>query len=277
MAIVSGVSFVVQHYDPYMGRNGGPPKEVKRLIQARAAIITQRARVDEDWTLWIARRNRRFQLDVFLPEKPAASSLKIEGNWWYTDLNLGVDHFSELPVGPQVGLRLVATIEAALNALSPLVNDPPPTLLKRTKREIEWLAAGGVDPGPGTVPQLRVRRTQPMPVEQFWDLIAATGDNETGAFLLSWKEADKFTGRMRLLIRDLDSADHRAAAELVMGWVSDDVWENVRASVVSLGRDTYEQVRATPAALTELIPATDAFEGGESDLGEGLLYLEGAD
>lgn len=52
---------------------------------------------------------------------------------------------------------------------------------------------------------------------------------------------------------------------------------NVRASVVSLGRDTYEQVRTTPATLAELVTATDAFEGGKSDLGEELLYLEGSD
>ena len=271
------MSFHVQHYDPYSGSKGGPSKEVKRLIQARAATITEHARQDERWIVWAGRRNRRFQLDVFLPEKPASSSLKLDGDWWYADLNLGADHFSELPVGPQVGLRLVATIEAVLNDLSHTVNDHPPTSLRRTKREVEWLADGGVDPGPGTVPQLRVRRIQPMPVERFWDLIAATVDDETGAFLLSWREADKFTGRMRLLIEDLDSTEHMAAAVSAMGWVSDDVWENVRASVVSLGRDAYKQIRTTPAALTELITATDAFEGGESDLGEELLYLEGSD
>lgn len=47
--------------------------------------------------------------------------------------------------------------------------------------------------------------------------------------------------------------------------------------MVSLGRDTYEQVRTTPATLAELVTATDAFEGGKSDLGEELLYLEGSD
>ncbi|NHN55275.1 DUF4240 domain-containing protein [Calidifontibacter sp. DB0510] len=272
------MSFFVQHYDPYGGRNGGPPKEVRRLLQARAAIITEHSRLDDGWTVWAGRRNRRLQLDVFLSEKPASSGLKLDGDWWYADLNLGADHFSELPVGPQVGLRLVSTIEAVLVALSHTVDDPPPTALKRTKREIEWLAAGGVDPGPGAVPQLRVHRARcAMSVERFWGLIAATSDNETGALLLSSEEADKFTARMRLLVDDLDSSDHMTAAEVAMGWVSDDVWENVRASVVSLGRDAYEQVRTTPAALTELITATDAFEGGESDRGEGLLYLHGTD
>lgn len=272
-----GVSFRVHHSDPYQGKDGGPPKEISRLIQARAATINQHAGEDEGWAVWSGRRNRRFQLGVFLSGKPGPSSLSFDHDSWYGDLNLDADHFCELPVGPQIGLRLVAIVEAVLEVFSRAVGDDPPTSLRRTKRELEWLADGGTDPGPGTLPPLRVRRPSPMPVERFWELVSATVDERTGAFLLPWKEADKFTARMRLLIEDLDSADHAAHAESVMGYLSADVWENVRASVVSLGREMYEHVRVTPAVLGELITTTEAFDGGEHDLGEALLYLEGSD
>lgn len=188
---------------------------------------------------------------------------------------MSVGDYADLTPGPEVTLRFVETIEAALARCRASFTQPPPDTLGRTKRERAWLADDGNDPGPGTLTPLRVRRPPgPMPVARFWDLIARTTSPGTGAFRLGWQQADRFTARMRLLVDALDDEAHRAAAAKVLGFVSDDV-EDTRAWAVSLGSDVYNAILIEPSTLT------DRLRGCQSDdeIGEAgaLLEFTGAD
>lgn len=147
--------------------------------------------------------------------------------------------------------------------------------LGRTKREIAWLAEGHPDPGPGTPIGVRIAKTTPLPEKRFWDLISRTVSPTTGAHRLDASQADRFTIRMRLLIEALDGDDHRSAAEKVLGFVSDDFWEDTRAWVVTLGWDRYSAVLADPHVLTKELMGLDP--GGDFSHAEALLYLTGDD
>ena len=74
------------------------------------------------------------------------------------DLSLSADDYVDLSPGPEVSLRFVQTLEQALEAVAVKVDDPPPTHLGRSRRELEWHRQGGVDPGPGTPTTARVRK-----------------------------------------------------------------------------------------------------------------------
>ena len=156
------------------------------------------------------------------------------------------------------------------------VDDPPPTHLGRSRRELEWHAQGGVDPGPGTPTTARVRKPPgPMPEARFWTVIRGMTDDHSGAFRLSWEQANRFTARMRILVAALDSHPHRAAAERSLGVISDDVWEDVRGWLIAQGREMYRHVLADPEAIPSVLGRLS--EQDDLSLGEQLLHLEGDD
>jgi hypothetical protein len=195
---------------------------------------------------------------------------------WSLDVSLSAADYEHLAPGPEVTLRFIQTLEQVLTAAADKVGSPPPAHLGRSKRELEWMNCGGTDPGPGTLAPFRVRKPPgPMPSTRFWSVITRTTDDGSGAFGLGWDQADRFTARMRLLTATLDTAAHRDAAQRVLGFVSGDVWEDVRAWVVAQGEDTYGRVLADPASLSTVLAALDNEE--ELQLGEQLLYLEGID
>lgn len=170
-----------------------------------------------------------------------------ETRWWWLELTMSVADYAELTPGPEVTLRFVESIEEALARCRPAVTPPPPGGVGRTKRETAWLADGGTNPGPGTDTPLRIRKPPPpMPEARLWDLISRTSSPTTGVFRLGWQQADRFTARMRLLVDALDGEAHRNAAAEVLGFVSDDVWEDTRAWAVSLGQDAYEAILREP-------------------------------
>ena len=177
-------------------------------------------------------------------QKPMPSRLTRGPKWWDLQMSLSVADYGDLTPGPEVTLRFVQSIEAALLQCHPGVTPPPPESLGRTKRETAWLAEGRTDPGPGSLTKVRIAGSPtPMPEPRFWDLVSRTTSRDTGAFRLGWQQADRFTSRMRLLIGALDAEAHVNAAEEALGFVSQDVWQDIRAWAVSLGRHDYGAIR----------------------------------
>lgn len=249
-------------------------RPVEQVIQQRTAAVRQFCQRDEEWSQWGARTNASLKITATVLDHLTPAVLRLAPRFWDLDVSLSASDYEDLAPGPEVALRFVHTLEQLLVAIANKVEDPPPTHLGRSRGEIEWLEQGGADPGPGTATSLRVRKPSgPMPEQRFWTLIDRTTDDRSGAFRLGWQQADRFSARLRLLTAPLDSPNHRAAAESALGVVSDDVWEDVRAWVVSRGHDTYLSALADPAEVSAMLSSLDSED--ELSLGEQLLYLEG--
>jgi hypothetical protein len=251
-------------------------KPVEQILEQRAATVQQFAANDEQWVSWGRSSDRILSVTATVLDKLSPVELRTEGRVWSVSLSLSAVDYADLTPGPEVSLRFVHTLEQALAAISPKVDDPPPTHLGRSRRELEWLDRGGVDPGPGVATTARVRKPPgPMPESRFWSVIARTTDNRSGAFQLSWEQANRFTARMRVLVSALDRPEHRASAERSLGFVSDDVWEDVRAWLVAQGQEAYVQALADPEAIRAALDSLTVQD--ELSLGEQLLSLESDD
>lgn len=251
-------------------------RPVEQVIQQRAATAQQFADRDEQWLSWAGSTNRTLSVTATVLDKSSPVELRPEGRIWSLSLSLSAADYADLTPGPEVSLRFVQTLEQALAAVSPKVDDPPPAHLGRSRHELEWLDQGGIDPGPGMPTAARVRKPPgPMPEPRFWSVIAHTTDDRSGAFRLGWEQANRFTARMRVLVSALDHPEHRAAAERSLGFVSDDVWEDVRAWIVAQGQEAYLHALADPEAIPAALGRLSVQD--ELSLGEQLLYLEGDD
>lgn len=252
-------------------------RPVEQLIQQRAGVVKQLVSKDDRWLQWVAgSQGRWLSIRARVLDKLEPAVLHTNPRLWSLDISLSADDYKDIGAGLQVGLRFVETIEQVLADIATKVDTPPPTQLGRTKRELEWLDQGGLEPGPGACTPLRVRRPPgPMPEARFWTLIARTVDDRSGAFRLGWEQADRFKARMRLLSAALDQPAHLEAVRTVMGFVSEDVWEDVRAWAVAQGEAAYRRALADPDWLRTRLEALD--DEDELSLGEELLYLEGAD
>jgi hypothetical protein len=251
-------------------------RPVEQAIQQRAAIVRKFADRDERWLYWAGSANRTLSVTAAVLDKSSPVELRPDGRFWSLSLSLSAADYADLTPGPEVSLRFVQTLEQALAAFSSKVDDPPPTHLGRSRRELEWLDQGGIDPGPGVPTTARVRKPPgPMPESRFWSVVARTTDDRSGAFRLGWEQANRFTARMRVLVSALDHPEHRTAAERSLGIVSDDVWEDVRAWLVAQGEEAYVQALADPEAIPAALGRLGVQD--ELSLGEQLLYLEGED
>lgn len=251
-------------------------RPVEQVIQQRAAAVCQFGERDLEWLQWQEPMNRRLSVEVTVLDKLVPAKLHPDRRLWSLDISISAHDYEHLTPGPEVTLRFMHTLEQVLVAIAAKVEEPPPTHLGRSKRELEWLDQGGTDPGTGTATPVRVRKPPaPMPEQRFWTMIARTTDDRSGAFRLGWEQADRFTARMRLLTSTLDSPAHREAAERVMGFVSEDVWDDVGAWVVSQGQDVYGRALADPAAISAALTSLDSED--ELARGEQLLYLQGDD
>ncbi|GAA2159595.1 DUF4240 domain-containing protein [Pedococcus bigeumensis] len=250
------------------------PRPIEQSVQQRAAVVDSLARKDEAWQQWSQPVGRWLSIAATVLDKLQPAVLQPEQRIWTLHISLSAQDYEDLSPGPEVGLRFIATIEQVLADLASKLETPPPTRLTRTKRELEWLGQGGIDPGPGARTSVRVRRPpRPMPEPRFWTLIAGTVDDRSGAFRLSWHQADRFAARMRLLCATLDTPAHREAAQAVLGFVSDDVWEDVRAWAVAQGETAYRQVAADPGSIRARLASLTSQD--ELSIGEALL--EGTD
>lgn len=253
------------------------PRPAEQAIQQRINAVADYTVASRHWCDWLqAISGTGLLVTVQFLDQPKPSRLSRPGRWWELEMIMSVSDYAHLTPGPEVTLRFVATIEAALLKCHKGLTAAPPETLGRTKRETAWLADGHADPGPGTDNAVRIARPPtPMPEPQFWDLISRTTSPTTGAFRLGWQQADRFTSRMRLLVEALDDPAHAKAAEEVLGFVSQDVWEDTRAWVVSLGPDIYKAILDDAQQLTKHLRELDS----EDDIGqaEALLYLTGAD
>lgn len=253
------------------------PRPAEQAIQQRLNAIADHTAASSQWVDWLeATSGTGLHVDVQFLDAPKPSRLSRQWQWWVLEMSMSVSDYADLAPGPEVTLRFVQTIEAALLKCHKGLTAAPPETLRRTKRETAWLADGHADPGPGTDNAVRIARPPtPMPEPRFWDLISRTTSPTTGAFRLGWQQADRFTSRMRLLIEALDDPAHAKAAEEVLGFVSQDVWEDTRAWVVSLGPDMYKAILDDAQQLTKRLRELDS----EDDIGqaEALLYLTGGD
>ncbi|WP_460627048.1 DUF4240 domain-containing protein [Intrasporangium mesophilum] len=252
------------------------PRTVEQTIQQRAAAVRQFADNDAEWSRWTSSAKAWLSIQATFFDRPRPTVLHPESLAWSLEVSLDARDYEALAPGVEVGLRFIQTLEQVLVEIAGKVQTPPPTHLGRSRRELEWLAQGPVEPGPGSFGEVRVRKPAgPMPEGRFWSLIDSTLDERSGVFRLGWQQADRFTARMRLMIQTLDTPAHRASADSVLGFVSDDVWEDVRAWVVSGGKDAYLRVVADPGELATMLQSLDS----QDDLsrGEQLLFLEGRD
>lgn len=252
------------------------PRPHEQAIQQRLGAIADYTSTAEEWLSW-AEHGSGF-LPVTIQFLDALKPAQLVGDrWgWSLELSMAVDDFVHLDVGPSVTLRLVQSVEAIVTQCQPHLSPVLPAFLGRTRREGTWLADGGIDPGPGTITALRVRKpAAPMPAEDLWSLIAATTSDTTGVHRLGWHQADRFTAGLRELIESLNTEENRHVADMVLGTVSDDVWEDTRVGVVTRGQEAYQAATASPECLRAALEACQDVEGiGEAG---SLLYLEPRD
>lgn len=251
-------------------------RPVEQVVQQRAAAVRQFAERDEEWAQWGARTGASLVITATVLDRWMPAELRLDRRFWALEISLDAADYESLKPGAEVSLRFVQSLEQVLVTIASQVEDPPPTQLGRTRSESDWLAQGGTDPGPGTATPLRIRQPPgPMPDKRFWAVIEGTTDEGSGAFRLGWQQADRFTSRLRLLVAALDSPAHRSAAASALGFVSDDVWEDIRAWVVSRGPDAYSRALADPVEVRRLLGALDSED--QLSLGERLLHLQGHD
>ena len=110
----------------------------------------------------------------------------------------------------------------------------------------------------------------------FWEIVEdarrdADGDPEVMGEALASRFSDAedetlkgFQTRLVEAHSRLYTWQHGAAAEMICGFVSDDVFTDWRSWVITLGRDTYEQVVREPDNLAEV----DDLSGGCDGLSE---------
>jgi len=111
----------------------------------------------------------------------------------------------------------------------------------------------------------------------FWDVIegartTADGDAQIMAEALAAGFADAddetlrgFQTQLVAVHERLYTWRHGSAAEMVCGFVSDDVFTDWRSWVISLGRETFERVADDPDNLADVETLSDGCEGvGES-------------
>lgn len=249
-------------------------RPVEQVIQQRAAAIRQFAQRDEEWAHWGTRTGASLAITATVLDRLAPAELQPYGRFWALDVSLSAADYEGLQTGPEISLRFVQTLEQVLAAMTSQVEYPPPTQLGRTRSEAAWLMEMSSAPGPGTATPLRIRKPSgPMPEKRFWGVIESTTDDRSGAFRLGWQQADRFTSRLRLLVAGLDSPAHRSAAASALGFVSDDIWEDVRAWIVSRGQDVYVRALVEPMEIASLLGALHSED--ELSFGEQLLHLEG--
>jgi Protein of unknown function (DUF4240) len=113
-------------------------------------------------------------------------------------------------------------------------------------------------------------RTEPMPEQRFWDLIALTTafesdpERQTEALRaalapLPLREIEAFAAAFNSAMARSYSWDLWGAAYVANGGASDDGFEYFRQWLISKGRRTFEQVLANPDSLAEVVaPRTKA-------------------
>lgn len=235
-------------------------------LRKRCEAIDEFGETDEAWIAWKA-AGRGTVVYLYIEDKASRGVLvstspkvDLEYSMWVTD-------FDNRREGVVAGLRLVQTLEHALRRAQAFIPVPCPTYLGRTQRELDWLAKGGIDPGPGEVGTIKRRGRRAMARADFWEIIERV---KTGPVELDEDRADAFRLTARALVDTLSDARARRVADRVIGMVSDDVWEDVRGWVVSLGKKTYQRVVRDPGHLEDLLRDLEVMD--DLSTGELLLY-----
>ena len=114
-----------------------------------------------------------------------------------------------------------------------------------------------------------------MTLEQFWNIVenvhrTSDGDMDTKCELLTQELRKLPAPEVKSFAEHFDSCNDRAytwelwaAAYIIGGGCSDDAFSDFRATLISMGRDTFERVISNPDTLTDMEVAEDSafYEG----------------
>lgn len=200
--------------------------------------------------------------------KPKCSKprLRVRPGMAELDICIPLESFEGLS-GPALTVRVVEAIEEVLVAVSEAITPACPWFLGRTKRERE---AGYVRPEQPPRPRsiTVVPPPKPMGEAEFWQRV------ESGRLPAARSTAmgARFAARLRLLMAELDTENNHERAEVVLGFVSDDVWEDVLVWLVLHGESRFAEMVADVEVLGRVL---EEFEDPGDFEGSWLAELEG--
>lgn len=137
------------------------PEPYERALVQRLTSIAEYMRSAPIWRDW-SRYIGGTLITIYLVDDDAKpSEVTRYDETWRLDLRMLIGDFRVLPPDPATTLRLVNAIEVALTQCREQFFHGMPNYIGRTPQEIQWLAVGGTDPGPGTPTALLARRPPP--------------------------------------------------------------------------------------------------------------------
>ncbi|MFT3876807.1 MAG: DUF4240 domain-containing protein [Propioniciclava sp.] len=225
------------------------------------------AATDGDWVRWKHSFGSGFlSLMVSFREDHAKPRLRVRHDVVEVDLCVSVRRFEGLS-GARLTARAVELLEEVLVSVQRTTSPPCPWFLGRTKRECE---AGYSRPERAPEPRDITIVPQPrlMSAAEFWRRVdehrlPSPRPSAAGA---------RFSERCRLLMAGLDTERHRACGESVLGFISDDVWEDILVWLVLQGERKYHRFVKDEAALVKQLAV---FEEREPEFdGSWLAELE---
>lgn len=159
-------------------------------------------------------------------------------------------------------VRFVAAVDELMGALAARYGVPTPTPLPRTRRERQWVAEGNQEPAHHWPANLdRRAEVLAMAPERFWALLdhlegSMAERAEQLAQALSALKADDVAAFNETWVQTaggLAEPGVRAAAEQLLGHVSDDVFEDLCGFVVAHGQAATAAVTTDPSHLAALV------------------------
>ena len=257
------VSALLQKHTDARWRRRPVPRELEQAVQQRLAQIGDQSARSIEWQAHQARFGS-ISVHLTLMDAPRTVLAEVDDEGWLIHVSVGTPELMDAE-SLEVGLRVVATIDKVLRKVAADLGQPTPPALPRAKREREWLDSGGHRPTPIRIGPARVRaQAEPLTVEKAWLLVEgrASETAERGA------DPGTVAGALRLLLGTVDAEALRRSAEAVLGKLSPDAWEAVRAWLLLQGKAAVDRVSADPAALRSLLESTDedAFATAEAVL-----------
>jgi len=186
-------------------------------------------------------------------------------------------NYADLHEPEAITLRFVAGIDAVLRGIAEHVDSERPEALPRTRRERQWIETGHEAPRAPAFLEMPIRENRRAITRWAEDRFWALMDELDGEMLAredglrrqlrSLTLADLAACHVTFvsLTRSLCSQELWAAADSVMGWVSDDVFTDLRCWIVAQGRTTYDLVRTDPSQLAGVLADVDLEEVGAAE------------
>lgn len=237
------------------------PERSKVLIE-RAAVVTGRSRMDAVKPTWLGHSLEGITFELSVAAKSRVHS-ELEYGSCFVDVRFTSSDFDNY-FGVELGLRLVLSLESALEQLGAKGLDVGRASLGRTKRELEFV---GERPLPVVFGSVRQKSpATPMSADEFWPIVQAAQLKRLYAIGLRGTRLDAFRATAKQLAMNMETRPHREAAESVLGPLPGDAWTDVKGWVISRGYEAYVEVVGNAAMLSsllELIESQDELSIGE--------------